>query len=188
MTRLSDDRLAELYAGTLALVAERGFDRVSMDAIAEATHSSKATLYRQWGSKTALVAQALLFTVDRSTDDDIDTGSLRGDLVEMLCHEKDDPIEDGALIGALMDAIRQDAELERALREQVIEVGKQRIAEVLQKSVDRGDVAPDHPGLDQIPLLVIAQFVLQPLIYGAVPDDAAKTHYVDTVLLPVLGH
>lgn len=186
MTRLTDERLAELFTGTLHLVAEHGFDKVTMDRIAEATHSSKATLYRQWGSKASLVADALL----RNVEDhhvEIDTGTLRGDLVLMLTHDQPDAIADAMLIGALMQAIRTDPELDQALRERVISVGRERIDDTLRLAVERGEIAPDCPGLAHAALLVITIFVLQPVVDGVTWSDAEKLHYIDAVLLPVLG-
>lgn len=187
MTRLTDERLAELYAGTLRLVVEHGFDRLTMDQVAEATRSSKATLYRQWGSKATLVADALMHSVRDHHTVDIDTGDLRTDLLAMLTRGKPDGIEDGALIGALMHAGRTDPELGDAMRAQVIAFGRERIDEVLARAVQRGEVAPSSPGLAQVPLLIMALIVLQPVIDGTEWGDDEKQLYVDHVLAPVLG-
>jgi AcrR family transcriptional regulator len=186
MSRLSDERFAELYDGTLQLVAEHGFDRVTMDQIAEATHSSKATLYRQWGSKAALVTDAMVCTVE-DHHDPVDTGHLRSDLHQMLTEEKPRGIDDGKLVGALLHAVRTHPELEQALREKVFFVGRERIGLIAARAVERGEVAADCPGIDYIPLLLIAQVILQPVLDGTPWDDATKLHYVDDVLLPILG-
>lgn len=186
MTRLTDERLTELYQGTLRLVAELGFDKVTMDGIAEATRSSKATLYRQWGSKTALVADALVHSVEENHVD-IDTGSLRGDFQQMMRQGKPKGVDDGALIGALLQAVKHDAELDQVLREQVIVVGHQRINAVIDLAITRGEIAADAPGITYVPLLIITLFVLQPVIDGAEWDDAQKTAFIDAVLLPALG-
>lgn len=187
MTRLTDERLAELYAGTLRLVVEHGFDCLTMDQVAEATRSSKATLYRQWGSKTAIVTDALMRSVRDHHTADVDTGVLRTDLQRMLERGKPNGIEDGALIGALMHAARTDPELGDAMREQVVAFGRERIDEVLARAVERGEVAPDAPGIAHVPLLIIAQVVLQPVVDGVEWGARDKLRYVDHVLLPVLG-
>lgn len=186
MTRLSDERLAELYDGTLQLVAEHGFEKVTMDRIADTTHSSKATLYRQWGSKTALVADALLCSVE-DHHVEVDTGDLRSDLHLMLTQDKPHKVEDGALIGALLHAAKHDPELALVLREKVITVGRARIDAVIARAVERGEVAADCPGIEYIAFLVISQVVLQPVLEGAPWDDTAKLRFVDDVLLPTLG-
>ncbi len=186
MTRLTDERLAELHAGTLHLVATHGFDRVTMDQIAETTHSSKATLYRQWASKTALVADAMACTVEDHPDA-VDTGSLRGDLHLMLTGDKPEGVEDGALIGALLHAVRTDPDLGQALRDQVVALGRARIGAVIDRAIARGEVAADCPGIEHVPLLVIAQVVLQPVLDDAPWDDARTLEFVDHVIAPVLG-
>lgn len=182
MTRLTDERLAELYAGTLRLVALHGFDRVTMDQISEATHSSKATLYRQWGSKTALVAEAMACTVEDHPDV-VDTGSLRGDLHLMLTADKPEGVQDGAL----MHAVRTDPDLGHALRDQVVALGRARIRAVIDRAVDRGEVAADCPGTEYVPLLLISQIVLQPVLDDHPSDDDSQLAFVDHALLPVLG-
>jgi AcrR family transcriptional regulator len=186
MTRLTDERLVELYDGTLQLVAEHGFDKVTMDRIAEATHSSKATLYRQWGSKSALVADALLRSVE-DHHQPVDTGRLRSDLHLMLTQDKPRTVEDGALIGALLHAVKHDVELARVLREKVVHAGRQRIDAVVAAAVARGEVSADCPGIEHVALLIIAQVVLQPVIDETPWRDEDKVRYIDDVLLPVLG-
>ncbi|MET0766630.1 MAG: TetR/AcrR family transcriptional regulator, partial [Aeromicrobium sp.] len=114
MSRLTAERLQELYRGTLQLVAEHGYDKLTMDQIAEATKSSKATLYRQWGSKSALVVEAMRCVGDG--DEQLpDTGTLRGDLMSLIDRAEGQE-KDSQLLAAIMHAIRQDAELGEAVR------------------------------------------------------------------------
>src|ERR1700743_1536379 len=74
-TRLSPEREGELYTAVLDLLREVGYDALTMDAVATRTRSSKATLYRQWGSKPELVVRALRHNKP-SRLAEIDTGSL----------------------------------------------------------------------------------------------------------------
>lgn len=57
------DKLRDLaiLRAALELVAEQGYDSVTMDAIALRAHAGKATLYRRWKSKPHLMADALTF-------------------------------------------------------------------------------------------------------------------------------
>ena len=59
------------------MLAEVGYDRLTMDAVATAAKASKATLYRRWNGKVALVIDALRRgqAVTRALPD---TGILRG--------------------------------------------------------------------------------------------------------------
>jgi AcrR family transcriptional regulator len=68
----------------LELIAARGIDVTSMDAIADASGVSKATLYKHWPTKEALCLEAI-----GSVDGELplfDSGNPRADLVELLRH------------------------------------------------------------------------------------------------------
>ena len=76
-------REAEILLVTLGLLAEVGYDRLRLDAVADRAHVSKATIYRHWHGKPCLVRDALnrgLSTVALERD----TGSLRTDLMDLL--------------------------------------------------------------------------------------------------------
>src|SRR5258708_2067860 len=81
-TRLSSEREREIFGAVVELLREVGYDALTMDAVALRAKSSKATLYRQWDSKPRLVAAALHHGKPVRMDE-IDTGSLRGDLYEI---------------------------------------------------------------------------------------------------------
>ena len=48
-----------ILRAALELVAEQGYDSVTMDAIAQRARAGKATLYRRWKSKPYLMADAI---------------------------------------------------------------------------------------------------------------------------------
>lgn len=183
---LSPERRAEIFSGALALVAEHGFDKVTMDQVAEATRSSKATLYRQWGSKTTLVVDALscFAPLEEALPD---TGSLRADLLEMFAPREPNVTDESELIGALLTATRTDAELAEAIRDRVVKPAADRVGVLVQRAVERGEVAPDVPALRHLPLLLVAPFVLHDAVLPGVMDDAYVIDYVESVLLPALG-
>ncbi|GAB2917811.1 TetR/AcrR family transcriptional regulator [Nonomuraea fastidiosa] len=73
----------EIFDATLRLVAERGYDGLTVEGVAERSGVNKTTIYRWWPSKAALLGAALVesdvlgFAVP-------DTGSLRGDLIALV--------------------------------------------------------------------------------------------------------
>ncbi|OXM49994.1 TetR/AcrR family transcriptional regulator [Amycolatopsis alba] len=86
MSTQNGPRKAEaIFAATLELLAEHGYDRLAIEAVAARSGVNKTTLYRWWPSKDALLAAALrdsgLFALDVP-----DTGSLRGDLLAVAAH------------------------------------------------------------------------------------------------------
>src|SRR5258707_14798249 len=75
-------REAEFLAVTLQLLQQHGYDRLTLDAVATTAHASKATLYRRWPTKAELVLAAFVEGV-RQVAVVPDTGTLRGDLLQM---------------------------------------------------------------------------------------------------------
>jgi AcrR family transcriptional regulator len=65
----------------MGLFGEVGWAGFSMEAVARRAGVGKASLYLRWNSKEALLTEALTVRMGRVSD--VDTGSLRGDLVEL---------------------------------------------------------------------------------------------------------
>jgi AcrR family transcriptional regulator len=74
-----------IFAATLELLAEHGYDKLAIEAVAARSGVNKTTLYRWWPSKDALLAAALIDSGLLSLDVP-DTGSLRGDLLALARH------------------------------------------------------------------------------------------------------
>src|SRR3954466_9997578 len=81
--RIEGDREQEILDAAIQVLAEVGYDRLTMDAVAAKAKASKATLYRRWTSKVSLVIEALQHEKGPNTPPD--TGSLRGDLQQVFC-------------------------------------------------------------------------------------------------------
>ena len=81
--RIEGEREQEILLATLDVLAEVGYDRLTMDAVASRAKASKATLYRRWHSKAELVIEAVMLHKGPATSPD--TGSFRQDLIEMSC-------------------------------------------------------------------------------------------------------
>lgn len=70
---------------TLEVLAFVGFGRLTVEGVATHAGVGKATIYRRWPSKMALVLAALE-ELAAGPSPEIDTGSTRGDLVALLHH------------------------------------------------------------------------------------------------------
>ncbi|MCF3123400.1 TetR/AcrR family transcriptional regulator [Streptomyces arenae] len=186
-SRITPEREAELYEAVLDLLREVGYDALTMDAVAARTRSSKATLYRQWGSKPELIAKALRHDKPASLAD-IDTGSLRGDLYEMVNRSDDCQMEkDAALMRGLFHAIHDNPELHQALRNLLIEPELTGLNDLMRRAVERGEVAADNPALEYVVHMMVGGFVARDLIEDRPVDRAFLASYIDAVILPALG-
>ena len=75
--RVAGDREHEILEACVEELLEVGYDRLTMDGVAQRARAGKATLYRRWNSKLSLVIDALKHT--KGVPEVPDTGSLRGD-------------------------------------------------------------------------------------------------------------
>jgi AcrR family transcriptional regulator len=75
-----------ILRAALELVAEQGYDSVTMDSIALRAHAGKSTLYRRWKSKPYLMADAIKFMMpcEQKVDSERCEDNLRGYLCELL--------------------------------------------------------------------------------------------------------
>ncbi|MFB7914643.1 TetR/AcrR family transcriptional regulator [Streptomyces sp. NPDC056061] len=186
-TRLTPERESELYAAVLDLLREVGYDALTMDAVAARTHSSKATLYRQWGSKPELVVRALRHNKPVSFAE-IDTGSLRGDFHALVSRTDDCQMKkDSELLRGLSHAVHGNPDLLQALRELLIEPEMTGLGTVLRRAVDRGEVPADHPALKYVPHMVVGAIAARELVEDRFVDQEFLFDYVDSVVLPALG-
>ncbi len=71
-----------IVAATLELLEDRGYNELSLTAVAERADTTTAAIYRRWGTKSALVAHAVF----RTDGDEVvaDTGDLANDLATMV--------------------------------------------------------------------------------------------------------
>jgi AcrR family transcriptional regulator len=75
---------ATILHAAMELLGESGIQSVTMDAVAQRAGAGKASLYRRWKSKDELLADAL--TLHSPIDVEVDTGTLRDDLIKIYAH------------------------------------------------------------------------------------------------------
>ena len=169
------------------LLREVGFDRMTIDAVAARAHVSKATIYRRWDGKAELVVAALR---DRhvGVHNPPDTGSLRGDLIELLRATAAICTADCDLMQALTFAMRTNPELERLVRHQVLPAGRVASTAILVRAAARGEIPPEAGERELFHDLAPALTMSRIVAHGLPADDAFLTQVVDQVLIPVLRY
>jgi AcrR family transcriptional regulator len=77
--------VSEVLSATLEVFAEQGYAGLSIETVALRAGVNKTTVYRRWPTKAELVGAALLSLRDDDPEPP-DTGTLEGDLLEVLRH------------------------------------------------------------------------------------------------------
>ena len=125
----------------LALVLEVGYDKMSIDAVAERAHAGKATIYRHFPDKATLVACAISSRTGAAASEPVDTGSLREDLLAFGTSEVSAAGLDGGIFAGLLNASRTSEGLRRALLSQRSSETKQPSRVIVERAVARGELS-----------------------------------------------
>jgi len=176
-----------ILRAALELLAEIGYDQLTMDAVAARAHCSKATIYRRWPGKAELVTTAVRrqAVAARAAPD---TGGLRTDLLEAIAAMRISLVhQDAARIIGLIAAMRRDPSLAEVVRGQLLASKREIFGAVIARAVTRGDLpaTADHELLAEISSAVLLSRLL---VTGDPLDPAFEQHLVDAVLMPVLQH
>jgi len=180
-------REAAILAAALDGLAELGYDRLSMEEIAARAHAGKATLYRRWPSKAALIVDAVVAWREGVAPLVLpDTGSLVGDL-EALAEtfpDFDAPAQQQlAVIIGLVGAASHDEALRTALFTHGFDRPRRALLEILQRAADRGEV-PDTRDVDLLTDIVLG-FSMMRMLRGATMDRALARRMIFDVLYPL---
>ncbi|WP_407563651.1 TetR/AcrR family transcriptional regulator [Streptomyces sp. 184] len=184
-SRLSAEREHELFEAVLDHLREVGYEALTMDAVAARTRSSKATLYRQWHSKPHLVATALRHSKPVRTAG-IDTGTLRGDLVQFAACVCQSAEKDSALLRAVAFAQQTNEELQQAMWQLMVEPELAAFHDLIDRAVGRGELAAGVPAAEFVPHMMLGAVLVRPLIDNAPVSNDYLIRYVDAVILPAL--
>ncbi|WP_026328025.1 TetR/AcrR family transcriptional regulator [Streptomyces sulphureus] len=160
-------------------LAEVGYGKLSLEAVARRAGTGKAAIYRRWPSKEA-TAVDLIVQVSVAAADTPDTGSLRGDVLAYLTQT------DEALRHPLVSRILPDLLAARAyhpgiaatLGERIGEERREKVGAILRRAVERGDLPADTDldlGLDFLagPLYwatIVRQAPTDPDLFARVTD------------------
>jgi AcrR family transcriptional regulator len=171
----------------LNLFAERGIDATSMDAIAEVSGVSKATIYKHWRDKDKLCLEVLGYL--HGVDEDapvFDSGDLRADLIAQLnyqpaAHRKE--MKERIMPHLIAYSARNRAFGDQ-WRARVLEKPRAQIRDMLKRNVQRGRLVKSLDPEVGIALLIgpmLYRHVFISRFGGKLPADLA-THVADAFI------
>jgi AcrR family transcriptional regulator len=171
---------AAVRAAAIAALLEDGYAGMRMEDVADRAGVHKTTIYRRWGSRERLLADALAASSGQQVAIP-DTGDVRTDLVTLALRVRDAVVAPStrALMTALAAAAHHP-ELETVGRR----FWSERLAAatpVVERAVERGELPA---GVDADDLIIRVVGPIWFAVFGPqrTPDDAFVARTVDVVL------
>ncbi|MEI7030634.1 TetR/AcrR family transcriptional regulator [Streptomyces pratensis] len=180
--RRSERSRRAILRASLDLCTERGYGRVTVEAIAARAGVSKKTIYRWWPSKGAVLLEAFADVLVDATPF-VDTGDIGADLrahvagaVRVLSVPPFGPAYAG-----ILSELHHDDTLARAVREQLVDPRVEEAVGRLRGAQDQGQIPPGA----NLPLAV--EMLYGPVYYRhvlgkPVQDEETVAALVDHVL------
>ena len=181
MARPRDPRCdTAILEATLELVGTVGLGRLTVDAIAAAAGCSKATIYRRWPNKEAIVLDA--WREVKGTVAPADTGTLRGDLLAnygaVLESSKEGHL--AAVLPQVAAAAHTDEALGEAYRS-FMDERRAPMREVVRRAVARGEL-PEGVEPELVVDLIGGALMNRTFLQGRRTSRPQLERWIDVVL------
>lgn len=187
--RRDHTRDPEILEAAIEILAEEGYDGMTIEMVAARAKAGKATLYRRWPGKEELVLEAI--GCMKSTELDLDalpdTGTLRGDLLAMIkprtTEESERKLRVMAGVAALLTRAPELTDAASAML-----MGPRMAAHriLLERAQARGEVRGDAD-LDALSRLLPAMASFRLLVERKPIDRDFQISLIDGILLPAAG-
>lgn len=186
-SRLSPDRLTEIYEAVVELVLGAGYEATTMEAIAARSGASKATLYRRWTDKPTLVMSAIsqISALDFTT---IDTGTFAGDMEQMMDMLGLRARQTMTLVLTVTEASQHDTALSKVVERHMLPE-LEALQVICDRAVARGEIT--HPErIIHLRHLIVGALFTSTIFPGSEPapvDATSLRAYLRDVILPFVG-
>ena len=167
----------------LTELAEAGYGGFRIESVAQRAGVGKSTIYRHWGSKLALIEDALE-TLNQQPGPDVGGGTPRERVAQLLRHLAVVFID--STFSACVPALVHAAEREVSVRDFLHRYSarrRQALVDAIADGVARGDFPPDLDA-DLASLALSGPIFYRRLMTGEPFDPAGVPALIDTVLGP----
>ena len=182
--RVEGEREAQILDAAVLLLGKVGYDRLTMDAVAAQAKASKATLYRRWSTKAALVVDAILRTKQALQAPEVDTGNLRDDLIATACGAgglADD--RTSHIMAGVVTALHHDPEFAEEFRTRVVAPKMETTRQLFERARDRGEITADLD-LDLLAPALAGIVLHRSFVLGQPVDEKTVALVVDEIIMP----
>ena len=182
-------RDAEILDAALEVLAETGYDGMTIDMVAARAKAGKATLYRRWSSKAELVIDAVACMKKEDLDPARlpDTGTLRGDLIAMIKpHAIVDAEKKLQVMAGVVSMLTRAPELAAAVRAVMVEPRAAVNRMFMRRAIERGEI-PADTDIGTLALITPAMACYRTLMLRQTVDSEFLISVIDGVLLPAVG-
>jgi AcrR family transcriptional regulator len=182
-------RDADILDAALDILAEEGYEGMTIDMVAARAKAGKATLYRRWPSKTELVidAVACMKTSDIDYNNLPDTGTLRGDLIAMM---KTPTIKDAEkklkIMAGLVTLLARNPQIADLARNVIVMPRVELNRFFMKRARDRGEI-PADADIDTVSLVSVSMVSYKTLMMQEAVQREFLMNVLDSVVLPALG-
>ncbi|MGA8271189.1 MAG: TetR/AcrR family transcriptional regulator [Candidatus Sulfotelmatobacter sp.] len=136
----SEQARVAILGSTLKLLGEKGFSELTIEAVAAHAGVGKATVYRWWPDKAALIADAFARSTKRKLNFP-DTGSVRTDMSQQMRQlVKVFRGPRGRIVSAILAAGQSDSNVISAFRERFMMPRRQEAYATLRRGISRGEL------------------------------------------------
>ncbi|MEP7090199.1 MAG: TetR/AcrR family transcriptional regulator [Nocardioidaceae bacterium] len=182
--RVEGERESQILDAALDLLGRVGYDRLTMDAVAAEAKAGKATLYRRWPSKSSLVVDAILQSKQALQAPEVDTGSLREDLIRSACsHGGLTEDRSSHIMAGLVTALHHDPDFAAEFRSRVIGPKTEVARTMFERARARGEITADLD-LDLLATALAGIILHRSFVLGLPADEKTVTQVVDEIIMP----
>jgi AcrR family transcriptional regulator len=180
---LQDQVTDAIETALAAELAQVGYGKLSIDAVARRAGVGKAAIYRRWRDKQDMVV-AVASKIALATLDVPDTGTLRGDIREFLvkgCASLAHPLSN-IIIPDLLAEANRNSEFAESLLGAIHDPKRASATQLLQRAIDRRELPADTDM--EMALGLLAGPLYSGMVLVKSPDD---DEYFDRLTDKVLG-
>ncbi|TGM56882.1 TetR/AcrR family transcriptional regulator [Leptospira vanthielii] len=178
---------ASILNATIEMLAEEGFDGMTMDKIAIKVGTGKAACYRRWPSKVKLVKEALIWMNRNQLELEKipDTGSLRNDFLAILKpHSMEEANAKLKVLGGL-GTFWLDEEIEKKGITEIFGPWTEVNRTLIQRAMERGEISK-KANVELVCKVLNSMATYRALIERKPPDKALFIALIDHVVIPAL--